>query len=100
MIQNTKPNLRQQQMYAHVEDWQQSGLTQKAWCGQQEIPGPTFQYWLRKYRKEKSATDGFVAIERSGPSSGIHIRYPNGVEMILPPQVPVQTLQSLITAIC
>lgn len=98
-MQDTKSTIRQQQMYAHVESWQDSGLTQRAYCRQTDVPIQTFQYWLRKYRKEKSATDDFVAIENSNLNSNIHIRYPNGVELVLPPQVPVQTLQSLITTI-
>ncbi|MHB2149702.1 IS66 family insertion sequence element accessory protein TnpA [Calditrichota bacterium LG25] len=33
--------------------YQQSGLSQPAFCRQQGLNKSTFLYWLKKYRKEK-----------------------------------------------
>ena len=35
----------------HIAAWQQSGLTQKAYCEQQELRYSTFGYWVRKLRR-------------------------------------------------
>ncbi|WP_419585961.1 IS66 family insertion sequence element accessory protein TnpA, partial [Thiolapillus sp.] len=34
----------------HISAWPQSGLTQKAYCEQQELRYSTFGYWVRKLR--------------------------------------------------
>ncbi|WP_419628885.1 IS66 family insertion sequence element accessory protein TnpA, partial [Thiolapillus sp.] len=31
---------------SHIAAWQQSGLTQKAYCEQQELRYSTFGYWV------------------------------------------------------
>ncbi|WP_419605817.1 IS66 family insertion sequence element accessory protein TnpA [Thiolapillus sp.] len=36
---------------SHISAWQQSGLTQKAYCEQQELRYTTFGYWVRKLRR-------------------------------------------------
>ena len=61
------------------------------------MPLPIFQYWLRKYRKENSNTEAFISIESNEMPGIIHIRYPNGVEVILPVGIKHQTLHSLIS---
>lgn len=33
-----------------IERWQQSGLTQKQYCQQQDIPYHSFHYWHKRYR--------------------------------------------------
>ena len=35
----------------HIAAWQQSGLTQKAYCEHQELRYSTFGYWVRKLRR-------------------------------------------------
>ncbi|WP_419630925.1 IS66 family insertion sequence element accessory protein TnpA, partial [Thiolapillus sp.] len=35
----------------HISAWQQPGLTQKAYCEQQELRYSTFGYWVRKLRR-------------------------------------------------
>ncbi|WP_419605831.1 IS66 family insertion sequence element accessory protein TnpA [Thiolapillus sp.] len=42
----------------HIAAWQQSGLTQKAYCEHQELRYSTFGYWVRKLRRAaKPATE-------------------------------------------
>ena len=40
----------------HIAAWQQSGLTQKAYCEQQELRYSTFGYWVRKLRRVAEPT--------------------------------------------
>ena len=87
-------------MYAHIEDWQQSGLTQKDYCHQHDIKIHVFRYWLAKYRNDGEAEEGFVPVVTSSSAAtlgvGIHIRYPSGVQVQLPAHTPVGTIRSLI----
>lgn len=64
----------------HIESWNNSGLTQVAYCDEQCLNLKTFQYWKRKFnRPEKPRTLLPVAVtadsNRSNPScsSGISI---------------------------
>lgn len=84
-----------QQMYALVEQWQQSGESQKAFAQEHQINLYTFRYWIDKKLKIQDVPSGFV--ELAG-STGINIslRYPNGVELLLPSTVSVTLLKGLI----
>ena len=60
-----------EEMFLSIELWQDSGMSQKAFCDKEELSLPTFGYWLRKYKKEKeSATE------------------PNKAESFIPLKVP------------
>ena len=45
------PEVREQ-MFTMIEQWQRSGLTQKAFCEQQSIRYHTFYYWYKCYREQ------------------------------------------------
>lgn len=50
--------VNQQKMFDFIESWQQSGLSQKAWCGQNSIPYSSFHYRYRRFRNQYSNPDG------------------------------------------
>jgi len=56
-------------MFAHVQAWQQSGLTQKAYCRQHHIAPHLFSYWLKRYRLLEGQQKGFVPVTISSPPS-------------------------------
>jgi hypothetical protein len=41
-----------EQMYAHIEQWKQSGLSQKLYCEQQAVKYHVFHYWYKLYRDQ------------------------------------------------
>src|SRR3954467_9151313 len=41
-----------EQMYAHIEQWKQSGLSQKVYCEQQRVKYHVFHYWYKLYRDQ------------------------------------------------
>ena len=45
---------RQQQMYALVNAWQGSGLSQKVYCEQNAVPYHVFHYWYRRLRTRQA----------------------------------------------
>ncbi len=83
-------------MLTLVEQWRQSGLSQTEFAHIQNIPTVKLRYWIYKLNKAESANPGFIQLNGLA-SSGISIRYPNGVELILPAQVPAGYLKMLIS---
>jgi hypothetical protein len=47
---------KQQQMFSVISLWQQSGLSQKAWCQQNNMAYATFHYWYKRFRDQPTAT--------------------------------------------
>jgi hypothetical protein len=78
---------RSRQMYALIEKYQNSRLSQKAFCQQEDLPYSTFTYWLKKYRGFKQATgtaQDFIPVkinERSPEkqSNRCEIEFPGGI---------------------
>lgn len=73
-----------------VQQWQESGLTQKVYCEKIGIKRTTFANWVKR-SKEKPG-QGFVAVTPpcQAVSEGIEIIYPNGVRLkVSPAHLPV-----------
>ncbi len=75
-------------MYAKIEAWQCSGLSQNKYSEQEGINLCVFKYWLSKYRLEQAMpvqVKEFVPIQvekAEYPSVGeLTITYPNGVRL-------------------
>lgn len=80
-------SLRRTEMFSHIEAWRASGKSQKLYCVERNIPYSVFQYWRRKFRKERerSDSDDFAELVVGNGLSGIEIVYPSGVVLRLPP---------------
>jgi hypothetical protein len=86
---------KKSKMTAIIETWQQSGLTQIEFARDHAIKLSTFRYWIAKLRENKEDQPAFIHIGGSF-TQGIHIRYPHGVELVLPFQTPGGLIRSLI----
>ena len=82
-------------MSAIVSDWQTSGLSQVEYANTHNFKLATLRYWISKHRRSGDRTSDFIQIGGNFTQS-IHIRYPHGVELILPVQTPAGLLRSLI----
>ena len=82
-------------MFGMVEQWQESGLSQAAFAQSQNITLVKFRYWIQKHRQSQES-GSFIQLNGFSTSCGINIRYPNGVELILPAQIPLAVVKSLI----
>ena len=91
MILQEKKN----KMTAIVSDWQASGLSQVEYAGLHGFKLNTFRYWISKHKQSGFKQPDFIQIGGAVTQS-IHIRYPHGVELILPVQTPASILRSLI----
>jgi transposase-like protein len=72
---------KSEQMLQSVQQWKESGLTQKDYCQMIGVKRTTFANWVRRSREK--AGSGFLAISPpSRPvSQSIEVVYPNGVRV-------------------
>ncbi|MBM3437024.1 MAG: hypothetical protein FJY07_12505 [Bacteroidetes bacterium] len=82
-------------MLTLVEQWQQSGLSQRKFVRVQNMTLVKLRYWIRRWRQSENNTSGFIQLN-SYSDQDISICYPNGVELMLPVQTPVGYIESLI----
>ena len=63
----------QQQMFNYIAQWQQSNLTQKAFCQQVNLSYHIFHYWYKRYRNKKmKPSSPFIKLDLSSPSVVSH----------------------------
>lgn len=91
-----------EQMFMLIEQWQQSGLTQKAFCGQQSLRYYVFHYWYKRYREQHDVTENgssFVKLKIAKPvaAGGVEINYPGGIRLIFHEPVSSNYLKALVS---
>jgi len=64
-------------------------------CQGSEYKLAKLRYWIHKQRHGETDRSGFIQLNGL-PSAGISIRYPNGVELILPTRLPAGYIKMLI----
>lgn len=74
----------QENMLQLVELYEESGLSQRAFCQEQHLKVSQFTYWIHKVRKEKQAASGFLQLSPPEPVAQMEVVYPNGVKVRLP----------------
>ena len=82
-------------MYTLVRQWKASELSQAKFASQNKLTLVKFRYWIKKQKEPAGIEPAFVQIKGFAQQS-ISLRYPNGVEFMLPIQTPVQLLNALI----
>jgi hypothetical protein len=86
---------RKEQMRELVDQWQVSGQSQKDFATENNLNLHTFKYWLYKFRQDDRSPEGFIRLDDI-PAQEISLRYPNGVELMVPTSTPVTVLMGLI----
>ena len=90
--------IRQERMFELVELWQQSGESAKSFVAHHGIALSKFLYWRKKYRDQQPSSGSGSFIElRTAMSTDIRLRYPNGVELLLPVNTPAGKIRELIS---
>src|SRR6476660_6384001 len=94
-----------EQMYAHIEQWKQSGLSQKLYCEQQAVKYHVFHYWYKLYRDqhqqeepESKPSASFFPLTLVNPSSAavIELHLSGGHHLVFHQMVSVDYLKALI----
>ena len=88
-----------------IQKWKDSGLTQKEFYQQQNIPQHVFYYWHKCYRDQQngndtvpvSAVDGFVQLTAPSAAANLELQLPNGMRIIFHEPVRVEYLKVLIS---
>jgi transposase len=111
MKKNQKYN--SDKMFPVIERWQESTQSQHKFCKEQNLSISTFQYWLKKYRKQSEDVEirkqaesnishqRFLSLEvsevgRIDTTESFTISYPNGVQLSCSSTTNTQTLRNLI----
>ena len=88
-MQNQTPSERKQYWLNHLHAWQQSGLTQAAYCQTHQLKKKNFWYWKRKLittiEPDVESTH-FVQLpsplaSHATTSEGLTIALPNGIHI-------------------
>ena len=69
-----------------VTQWQQSGLTQRAFCEGNNIAYHSFHYWYKVYKQDQTATHSFLpvkVVDLNDPEL-MTLRGKSGIELQLP----------------
>jgi transposase-like protein len=90
-----------EKMKALYADWQQSGLSKKAFCQQMGIPHSSFFYWIKKFNSSGDSLSAdfmeldFPASFHSEPVF-LEIEYPSGARLKLYRQAEASWIKSLV----
>ena len=90
-----KNTAHREKMFGLVNKWQRSGQSQLEFANEHEISLHTLKYWIYKHRKQNESPDGFIRLEQI-TTPEICLKYPNGVELLIPVQTPINFLKELI----
>lgn len=98
-MQSKEREAVQQEMFGRIDQWQQSGLTQKAFCAQVNLAYHVFHYWYKRYRAaENKPASSFIKL---GVSSSIcshtELVLPDGKRLLFHQPVSVDYLKALIS---
>jgi hypothetical protein len=100
----TKRQRNRNKMFAHIERWQSSGLTQRAYCRKTRINHSGFYYWLTRFKEQidcELAPTCFIPVSVQVPEETmvdrIIVTSPNGMEILFPcTQQSVALIRQLI----
>jgi len=93
----------QMSMFEFIERWQESGLSQKAFCKAEGLNYNKFKYWYTRKKqlslKGQELKPSFIPI--SVPStatafSGIELSFPNGVHLTIQENLKLSEVKELI----
>ena len=94
----------QEEMFGMISSWKQSGLSQKAYCEQNNIRYHVFHYWYKRYRNQHGAGEdgGFVPLNVKSftfpvSNSAIEILLPDGKRILFHQPVGADYLKALIS---
>ena len=90
----------QQRMFSYIDQWQQSGLSQKAFCQKVKLPYHIFHYWYKRYRNTASEpASSFIQLNVSTPSAAFHAELilADGKRVLFHQPVSADYLKALIS---
>ena len=98
-----KDEATREQMFSLIRDWQQSGLSQKAFCEQHTIRYHIFHYWYKCFRELQLTpkSEGFIPIKiqrsNTANTASAELVYPDGKRLLFHQPVSSDFLKALIS---
>ena len=85
-----------EQMQATIVEWQNSGLSRKAFCRERKITYQTFHYWFKRLHVPNAS--GFEEVKLSGRTQGsaFELVFPSGVRMVFDGQPSAGWIRELV----
>jgi hypothetical protein len=90
-------------MFSLIENWQQSGLSQKSFCDQQQVRPHVFYYWYKCYRLQNKTpgeqpTKGFIELKPRGmlPEPAIELLLASGHRILFHHPVAASFIKAII----
>ena len=88
MNKTTRLQIEEEMRY-HVQAWQQSAVSQKEYCRENNLSYHTFIYWIQKFRRNHIPVEqSFIAVQPNQQATSLpqelEIAYPNGVRVRIP----------------
>jgi len=93
------------EMRAVFENWERSGLNQKAFAAREGISYTIMQYWRRRLKEIDAAANGVeftpVHVTESAPSSKAHfdLHFAGGIKISVPAGFDADSLRRLIATV-
>lgn len=75
----------------HIDAWQRSGTTQKAYCESEGLAVATFGYWRKRLAKN-TPTKKFISVGTASGPSLVSIHLPGGISL----EVPASSLAAVL----
>ena len=84
-----------------IAEWQNSGLTQKAFCETKAFAYTQFSYWRTRLNQTKQKTAGTlipVHVSKKVPTTNLalELRSSKGMELSIPAHYPKETLSTVL----
>lgn len=91
-------------MFSLIENWQQSGLSQKVFCEQHHIATHQFYYWYKCYRRKKDipanqVSKGFIELhsQEAAHEAGIELLLACGHRILFRRPVAASFIKAIIS---
>lgn len=85
-----------EQMRSTINEWQDSGLSKKAFCREREINYATFHYWYKRMETPPSRGFAEVHIGTERHCGGCELIFPSGARMIFEGEPSATWLRALV----
>lgn len=86
----------QEQMQAAIHEWQQSGLSKKAFCRERSITYQTFHYWCKRLKPDSASGFREINLDDQYRSQGHEIIFPSGARIILQGEPSANWMRELV----
>jgi transposase len=95
---------KEQQWRGWIHQWQQSGLSVRAFCARHGLAAPSFYAWRRELTRRDAAAPAFVAVrlapdEEPAPARGVEVVLAGGRRLRVAPGFDPATLRQLLAVL-